>query len=163
MIQVLSKDAGQRRGPTLLLGVFPVFLGPKLAPWEPFLEGIVSDVLLKGKNIATHVSGVGAGLVFPLIDFYFHEKILVSPKLNFTFTEPSSGAEAKIQGLRRSCSELERLMKVLKEEHSDLTLFHALPSNECITLFHCRKPLPTLSLGLVSKSDSHLFAKSKLD
>jgi len=155
MVQVLAKDAGQKRGPTLLLGVIPVYLGA-LAPWEPLLETVLSDVLVKGKNFATHFSGIIAGLSFPLLDYLFHDLILVPSQITLTFT-PSSEVENVRVEKSSSTEQLGRVMKLLAEEESRVELFHELPSTECLILFRRRRPLNTKSLQSYSKSDSCLF------
>jgi len=168
MVQVLSKDSGKRRGPTLLLGVLPVYLG-SFAFAEPLFEGVLSDVLVKGKHFATHVSGILAGLCFPLLDFFFHEWILVPSQTNVTFSA-SSGSQGEVtRGDENKSSSEEELgrsikaIKLLTEAESRVQLFQELPSNECILLFYRNIPMKETSVHdqHSSKSDSYLFLKGK--
>lgn len=78
IVQIYAKDDQNISGPTLILGFYPINLPTKIATWEPILERLLMEIFVKkNRCIATHLSEVTTGFIFPYFANQFEDYIIL--------------------------------------------------------------------------------------
>ncbi|CAL8114176.1 unnamed protein product [Orchesella dallaii] len=80
MIHIFTMDHESHNGrgdPSLIFGFLPIHLPMLLSPWQPLMETIFFEVAIFGRCVASNISGICAGLIFPYLMKHFRHLIML--------------------------------------------------------------------------------------